>query len=45
MISLILAIGCAWFSREAFLEGRNSVGWLNLVLSAANAGIGMASIS
>ncbi len=41
MLSLIIVIGCAWFSREAFREGRNFMGWLNLVASAANAALFM----
>lgn len=44
MFNLIIAVACAYFARLAFDEGRDSLGWLNLLLSAANAALFMTTV-
>jgi hypothetical protein len=45
MLSLIIAIGCAYFAKRTFDEGDNFSGWLNLVLSAANFALFMVNLT
>ena len=45
MLNLIIVIACAYFAKRNFDAGDNFSGWVNLVLSAANCALFMATLT